>query len=236
MTQYILVRTCILSHRGQCAILVSHDCSLSRLCHLSSAESSVCFSCSGSIFGGIITVTSIFYNHGEVSDRWLDASCVVSQCNRMCHGCFRQLIPERKAQCGLALQWFVNCQPRHHHLWRCVSRVVVLQCMRVQWTPPLRESFAYPFFVLQMLIVTHTLRLEHATLPQSAWAHPNPPASTHPNPYPQPTPPTWTNSPVPAVATKPTPTHLPEPTPQNPQPISKTTSNQHLFVFTLCVA
>uniref|UniRef100_A0A674DYS4 Dpy-19-like 1, like (H. sapiens) n=1 Tax=Salmo trutta TaxID=8032 RepID=A0A674DYS4_SALTR len=40
---------------------------------------------------------------------------------------------------------------------------------RVMWTPPLRESFSYPFLVLQMLLLTHILRTRNPSR-KTMWA------------------------------------------------------------------
>lgn len=38
------------------------------------------------------------------------------------------------------------------------SLLVHLKATRVQWTPPLRESFAFPFLILQLLVLSVILR------------------------------------------------------------------------------
>ncbi|XP_059139572.1 probable C-mannosyltransferase DPY19L1 [Physella acuta] len=47
------------------------------------------------------------------------------------------------------------------------------EATRVMWTPPLRESFGYPLFVLQMFVVTYVLRSRKSTMEYSlliAWS------------------------------------------------------------------
>lgn len=39
-----------------------------------------------------------------------------------------------------------------------------MKATRVQWTPPLRESFAFPFLVLQLFMLSVILRCRQPTL------------------------------------------------------------------------
>lgn len=57
-----------------------------------------------------------------------------------------KLLAEAKAGLVESDVTHVFCSPAEH------------QSTRVMWTPPLRESFAYPFLVLQMLLLTYILR------------------------------------------------------------------------------
>ncbi|XP_039251491.2 protein C-mannosyl-transferase DPY19L1-like [Styela clava] len=59
-------------------------------------------------------------------------------------------------------------------LWGGVLCVVALffnhgECTRVMWTPPLRESYAMPFLILEMFLVTRMLKSPHPCKSQSIW-------------------------------------------------------------------
>lgn len=55
---------------------------------------------------------------------------------------------------------FISCDALTY-LWIVLFVFSIQQSTRVMWTPPLRESFAYPFLVLQMLLLTYILRYRH---------------------------------------------------------------------------
>ncbi|KAK2562156.1 putative C-mannosyltransferase DPY19L1 [Acropora cervicornis] len=46
------------------------------------------------------------------------------------------------------------------------GEALAFECTRVMWTPPLRESFSYPFLVFQLLAVTLTIKSSNA-----GWRH-----------------------------------------------------------------
>ena len=71
---------------------------------------------SRSVLGGIIAISSFFFNHGEVN-------------------------------------YFIVNHTTNNSIF---SNAV--QCTRVQWTPPLRESFGYPLILAQILSVSWCLR------------------------------------------------------------------------------
>lgn len=43
------------------------------------------------------------------------------------------------------------------------------ECTRVMWTPPLRESYAMPFLILELFLVTHMLKCQHPSRQHGIW-------------------------------------------------------------------
>lgn len=56
-----------------------------------------------------------------------------------------------------------------NYLFNNVLSFFFQQCTRVMWTPPLRESFSYPFLVFQLLAVTLTIKYVHAPKCLDVW-------------------------------------------------------------------
>ena len=93
------------------------------------------FSHRRSALSGVLVVLAFFYNHGEVGT-WMTTCKYLATDPPPPPSLPHPLSP-------LLFPFYPLPLPK---------------ATRVMWTPPLRESFAMPFLMLEMLVVTHTLR------------------------------------------------------------------------------